>query len=59
MVDAFVDKIRAAIDAAGSLTEARDKILEAFPDLDDAAFAAVMQRALAAAELAGRFEAKP
>ncbi len=59
VIDAFVDKVRAAIGAAGSLEEARDKIIEAFPDLDDAAFAAVMQRALAAAELAGRFEAKP
>ena len=42
---------------ASSLEEVRDRLLDAYPDMDVSGFAALMQRALAAAELAGRDDA--
>jgi phage gp29-like protein len=52
----MIDAIKKIVDAAGSLEELRDGLLSAWPDMDAAAFAAVMGEALSAAQLAGRFD---
>ena len=48
--------IRAIMEEADSLEEVRDRLLDAYPDMGIDDLAALMQRALAAAELAGRDE---
>ncbi len=56
ILDGMFGRVREVIAAASSLEEVRERLAEIYSDLDPAALAAVMQRALAAAELAGRFE---
>jgi phage gp29-like protein len=53
-LDGMIDQIRGAVNAAESLDDLRDRL--AALDLDPAQFSEVMQRALAVAVLAGRFE---
>lgn len=55
-LDAMIEQIRQAVDQAASLEDLRDRLLALFPDLNPAEFGRTMQRALIAAELAGRFD---
>lgn len=55
-LDAMIEQIRALVEQAGSLEELRDKLTDLYPALEAQAFARVMQQALAAATLAGRFD---
>ena len=55
-LDAMIDQIREVVDHAQSLEELRDKLIALNPSLDTAKFAQVMQRALAVATLAGKYE---
>lgn len=54
LIDGLYAPIRRIVEEASSLEEVRDRLLEAYEDMDVADLAALMQRALAAAELAGR-----
>ena len=54
----WLDVIRAILASAASLEEARAQIEAAYDDLDPGPMAAKIGEALAAAELAGRFEAE-
>lgn len=56
-LDKMIDQIRAVVQQAESLEDIRDGLLDAFPDVDAKAFAQIMQRAIAAAVAAGRYEA--
>lgn len=55
-LDKMIDQVRDVIDNAQSLEEVRDRLATIAPDLDEVQFAEAMQRALAAAVLAGRYE---
>ena len=55
-IDAMLDTIKTVLDQADSLEDFQDKLLAAYPTLDDEALAEVMALGLSAAELAGRFE---
>jgi phage gp29-like protein len=55
-VTAMIDAIKKIVDSAGSLEELRDGLLDAWPDMDSPEFADVMAEALAAAQMAGRFD---
>lgn len=54
----WLDVVRAILESAESLEEAREQIAAAYGDLDIEAAAGTLGEALAAAELAGRFEAE-
>lgn len=54
----WLDVLRAILDTAGSLQEAQAQIEAAYADLDPGPMTAVLGEALAAADLAGRFEAQ-
>ena len=56
-IEAMVGKIRQLLAASGSLEEARDRLVELYPDLDPGALARAMMQALTASDLAGRHEA--
>lgn len=55
-VGGWVEQIRALVERAGSLQEIRDGIEQLLPDLTLDQYAAAMAEALAAAQLAGRYE---
>lgn len=55
-LDDMIGQVRALVEQAASLEELRDKLVDIYPALDAQAFARVMQRALAAATLAGRYD---
>ena len=55
-LDDMIQQVRALVEQAASLDELRDKLMDIYPALDAQAFARVMQRALAAATLAGRYD---
>jgi phage gp29-like protein len=57
-IEAMVQQVRLLFAECGSLEEARDRLLEIFPKMDAKGFAGVMERALTAVDLAGRYEAK-
>ncbi|MEC4750000.1 DUF935 family protein [Methylomicrobium sp. Wu6] len=52
----WMDKIMAMVDAATSLEQLRDMLLNAYGDLDSSDMTNVMAMAFAAADLAGRFD---
>lgn len=54
----WLDVLRAILETAGSLQEAQQQIEAAYADLDPGPMTAVLGEALAAAELAGRFDAQ-
>ena len=54
---ALIEPVQALVMQAPSLEALRDGIIDLYADMDVAALGAVMQRALLAADLAGRFEA--
>jgi len=56
-LDAMIEGVRAVIEAASSLEEVREAILEVYGDLDATRLGELMQLALATADLAGRFDA--
>lgn len=55
-LDAMVEQIHTLLSEVATLEEFRDRLIEMYPQLDAVAFAELMQQALAAAELAGRFD---
>lgn len=55
-LDAMIAQVRALVEQARSLEELRDQLAALYPALDAAAFAGVMQEALAASVLAGRYD---
>lgn len=57
-IGAMVAAVRKVFADAGSLEEARDRIIELYPRLDAVAFADLMQRAVTASDLAGRYEVR-
>lgn len=59
LMNALLEPIRALLEEASDLDEFREKLLALYPDLDPAAFAALMGQALAVADAAGRWEARP
>ncbi|MCC7082172.1 MAG: DUF935 family protein [Burkholderiales bacterium] len=56
-MDGLIAPVQRLVMEATSLEELRDRLLDLYAELDVDALATVMQRALAAAELAGRYEA--
>ncbi|WP_420266402.1 phage portal protein family protein, partial [Candidatus Magnetominusculus dajiuhuensis] len=57
MADLF-DPINKLMNDVSSLDELRDKILDTYKEMDAAALGGLIERAMAAAELAGRYEVK-
>ena len=57
VLDGLGDRVRQLVAEADSVEQLRDRLLEVYGKMDPASLADLMQRALAAAELAGRFEA--
>lgn len=57
MVEGLAGPVRPIIDKASSLEEVRDRLLDAYQGMDVSGLASPMQRALAAADLAGRDDA--
>jgi phage gp29-like protein len=57
-INGLIDPVRQLVAAAGSLEEIRDGLIGLYPEMDPEAFGTLMQRAMAAAELAGRYEVK-
>jgi len=55
-VNGMVEEVRVLVKKAKSLEDLRDSLLEAFPKLDAAAFAEVMQKAMVLGHLAGRYD---
>lgn len=55
-LEPWAERIRQAVDEAESLEDLRDRLVELLPDLDGSQFAEVMTDALAAAQLAGRYD---
>lgn len=55
-LDAMVEQIRTLLGEVSTLEEFRDRLIELYPRLDAVAFAELMQQALAAAALAGRYD---
>ncbi len=56
-MDGLIEPVRRLVMEATSLEDLRDRLLDRYAEMDVAELAQVMQRALAAAELAGRYEA--
>lgn len=57
VVEDWVETVRKTVARAGSLEEVRDTLFDAFPDMDTAALGAVIEKAMLAADLGGRYEA--
>ena len=57
LLEGLLEPVRKIIEEASSLEEVRDRLLEAYEDMDVSELAALMQQALAAAELAGDYDA--
>jgi phage gp29-like protein len=57
-VETMAKTIRDLLGRCSSLEEARDRVIELYPDLDARHFAEVMTEAVAAADLAGRHEVR-
>jgi phage gp29-like protein len=55
-LDAMIEQIRALVEQARSFDELRDNLIKLYPALDEQKLGAVMQQALAAAALAGRYD---
>lgn len=55
-VETMINRIEDILKDAGSLEEFRDRLVEAYPDLDGAALAEIMTEGLLAAQLAGRWD---
>ena len=55
-VDGWIDAVRALVQEAGSLQDIRDGLARLLPDMSLDDYAAAMGQALAAAQLAGRYE---
>lgn len=55
-LDAMIEQIRALVEQAHSFDDLRDNLIKLYPALDEQKLGAVMQQALAAATLAGRFD---
>jgi phage gp29-like protein len=55
-IDQMVAVVRTLLDEAESLEQFRDRLIEAYPDMDTDALAEVMTQALTAAKLAGRYD---
>lgn len=55
-LDGLIDQVRVIVDQATSLADLRDRLADAFDELDSGQFALVMAEALTAAELGGRYE---
>ncbi|WP_273454972.1 DUF935 domain-containing protein [Nevskia ramosa] len=56
IVEALTAPIQQMLDASNSFEEFREKLLDAYDDLDDKALAELLTQGLTAANLAGRFE---
>lgn len=56
VVNGWLDEVRAILDSASSLEEVRDRLLDAFEGMDTEELAGIMQQAMTAAELAGRYD---
>jgi hypothetical protein len=54
--DAWIAQIRALVEKSDSLEQLRDGLIALAPDMTLDQYTAAMQRALAAAALAGRYE---
>lgn len=52
----FVLEVRKLLDSSESLEQFRDRLLDAYPNMDAGRFATAIQYALAAAQLTGRYE---
>lgn len=59
LLDALLEPVRALLRDSADLTAFREGLLALYPDLDPAAFAALMGQALAVADAQGRLEAQP
>lgn len=57
LLDALLAPVRALLEDAADLDEFRENLLTLYPDLDGAAFAALMGQALAVADAMGQWEA--
>jgi phage gp29-like protein len=55
---AFMAPIKRLVESANSLEEIRDGILNIYADLDPAELGELIARAMASADLAGRYEAR-
>lgn len=55
-MEAMIVAVRKMVDAAASLSDLRDQLVEAWPEMDASALAKAMGQALFAAQLAGRFD---
>ena len=58
LLDALLEPVRRLLEESADLTVFRDGLLTLYPDLDPAAFAALMGQALAVADASGRWEIK-
>jgi phage gp29-like protein len=56
LVEDFIGPVRDLVQKAKSFEEIRDGLLDLYPDMDTSDLGAMMQQALTAAELSGRFE---
>lgn len=59
LLDALLEPVRRLLEQSADLDEFRQQLLALYPDLDPRAFAALMGQALAVADAAGRWEARP
>lgn len=59
LLDALLAPVRALLANSADLDDFRAGLLDLYPDLDGAAFADLMGQALAVADAAGRWEARP
>lgn len=57
--DPLLEPVARLVATSGSLEELRDKLLDAYHEMDEAEIGNILQRAFAAADLLGRYEAKP
>lgn len=57
LLEGLLEPVRRIIEEASSLEDVRDRLLDAYEDMDASDLAALMQRAMAAAELAGDYDA--
>ncbi len=56
LMDAFIEPVRNLVETAQSLEEVRDGLIDLYPDMNATEMGILMQQALTAAELSGRFE---
>jgi len=56
IIDGYTDKIRALVNSASSFAEIRDGLIDLDPEMNSSDLGALMQKAMTAAELAGRSE---